>query len=379
MRTFDSYMMKHLAIATLVIGVVLAGVIFLTQSLRFLELVIEAGASSLSFWALSFLALPRFLEIILPLALMAGVLFVYNRMVLDLELVVARSAGMSTLALARPAALLSVILCGVLLFITLWGAPKALSSMQQMQQVVRAQFSNLLFREGVFNQVGNGLMLYIREREGAGELRGLLIHDSREKDALASTIIAQKGQVISNEDGYQVTVFNGARHQYNAQSGVLQRLNFDSYKIELPSSEKVNKRWREPEERTIFELLHPDFKNHNDVKNAREFRIEIHRRFTSPFMAISLCFVALSALLLGPVNRRGQSKRIMGGVAAAFVVQGGYLSAFNMALDSNVGLVVMYLFVGAPLVILPFLFSSAGDRMRRKLFYKPHVNGEVSS
>lgn len=361
--------MRYVLIATLVIAFVLAGVVFLTQSLRFLELVIEAGASNLSFWALSFLALPRFLEIILPLALMAGVLFVYNRMVFDLELVVARAAGMSTMALARPAVVLSMMVCGVLFFVTLWGAPKSLASMQQMQQVVRAQFSNLLFREGVFNQVGNGLMLYIREREGAGELRGLLIHDSRDKDILPSTIIAQRGQVISNENGYQVTVFNGARHQYNNETGVLQRLNFESYKIDLPSSDQIKTRWREPEERTISELLNPDLQNHNDVRSVREFQIEIHRRFTSPIMAVSLCFVGLAALLLGPINRRGQGRRIMIAVAAAFVIQGGYLSAFNIARDSNLGLAFMYLFVGLPLVILPFLFSAAGERMRRKLFY----------
>jgi len=378
MRTFDTYLIRHLAIATVVIGFALAGVIFLTQSLKFLELVIEAGASSMSFWALSFLALPRFLEVILPLALMAGVLFIYNRMVMDLELIVARAAGMSTMALARPAVIVATILCVVMLFITLWGAPKSLSTMKQMQQVVRAQFSNLLFREGVFNQVGSGLMLYIREREGAGELRGLLIHDSREADVLPSTIIAQSGQVISNEDGYQVTVFDGARHQYNHESGILQRLNFDSYKIELPASDKVNVRWREPEERTIVELLNPDLQNRYDAKNLREFQVEIHRRFTSPLMSLALCFVGLSALLLGPVNRRGQGKRIMMAVGAAFMIQGGYLSAFNIARDSNVGLVMMYGCVLLPLIILPFLFSAAGEKLRRSLFYKPQNNEAAS-
>ena len=54
-------------------------VILLTQSLRFLELVIESGASSGSFWILTLLALPRFFEIIGPLSLMAATIFVYNR------------------------------------------------------------------------------------------------------------------------------------------------------------------------------------------------------------------------------------------------------------------------------------------------------------
>ena len=73
MYVFDRYVLRNLAMATGFIAVTLAAIVFLTQSLRFLELVIESGASGTSFWLLAFLALPRFLEIILPIALLAGI------------------------------------------------------------------------------------------------------------------------------------------------------------------------------------------------------------------------------------------------------------------------------------------------------------------
>ena len=60
MNIFDRYIFKNLLIATVFVAVTLAVVIFLTQSLRFLELVIESGASSSAFWVLTMLALPRF-------------------------------------------------------------------------------------------------------------------------------------------------------------------------------------------------------------------------------------------------------------------------------------------------------------------------------
>ena len=102
MNIFDRYIFKNLVIATVFIAVTLAAVIFLTQSLRFLELVIESGASSGSFWVLTLLALPRFFEIILPLSLMAAVLFLYSRMTSDSELIVVRSVGYAPSTLARP-------------------------------------------------------------------------------------------------------------------------------------------------------------------------------------------------------------------------------------------------------------------------------------
>ena len=125
MSIFDRYIFKNLLIATCFIAVTLAAVIFLTQSLRFLELVIESGASSGSFWVLTFLALPRFFEIILPLSLMAAILFLYSRMTSDSELVVVRSMGYAPMSLARPAVILALIVTLLLFTITLWVAPKS--------------------------------------------------------------------------------------------------------------------------------------------------------------------------------------------------------------------------------------------------------------
>ena len=83
---FDRYLLRHLLLATIFVAVSLAAVIMLTQSLRFLELIINSGASGLSFFTLNFLALPRFFEVILPIALMIATVFTYNRMSADSEL-----------------------------------------------------------------------------------------------------------------------------------------------------------------------------------------------------------------------------------------------------------------------------------------------------
>ena len=105
---FDRYLMKNLLLATLFTALSLAAVIMLTQSLRFLELIINSGASSLSFFALTFLALPRFFEVILPIALMIGVVFIYNRMTTDSEIVVMRASGLSPMRLGQPAFALAI-------------------------------------------------------------------------------------------------------------------------------------------------------------------------------------------------------------------------------------------------------------------------------
>jgi lipopolysaccharide export system permease protein len=110
MKIFDFYIFKNVGIATIFVTLCLSAIIFLTQSLRFLELVIEAGASSTSFWILTLLALPRFFEVLVPIAFMGAVLFVYNRMSIDSELVVIRATGKSPLSLAKPVLILSIFM-----------------------------------------------------------------------------------------------------------------------------------------------------------------------------------------------------------------------------------------------------------------------------
>ena len=377
MGIFDRYIFKNLLIATAFIAITLAAVILLTQSLRFLELVIESGASSSSFWILTMLALPRFFEIILPLSLMGATLFLYNRMTNDSELVVARSTGYAPSAMARPAIILSLFTTLVLLFITMWAAPKSISTMQEMRQAIKAQFSTLLFREGVFNQAGKGLTVYVRERDSDGTLLGLMIHDSREPDVPPSTILAKRGTLISSETGYQVVVFEGTRQQYDPVRENLKRLNFDQYTIDLPENDPVRQRWAEPDERTIFELFSPDPTVERDLESLRDFKIEVHRRIISPLLAVVFTLIACALLLVGPINRRGQAKRIVLAVSAVVIIQGLYIAAYNMARQSDFGLVFMYVLVIVPGLLSIFVLSGFSERWRRSTLYSQNSQQEA--
>jgi len=127
---FDRYILKNLGIATMFVSIVLAAIILLTQSLKFLELIIESGASSLAFWGLAFMALPRFFEVILPIACMIGTIFIYHRMNSDSEITVMRAAGGSPFQLARPALLMSLCVTLLLIFISTWLAPTSLNNMK---------------------------------------------------------------------------------------------------------------------------------------------------------------------------------------------------------------------------------------------------------
>lgn len=367
---FDRYLFKSLLIATVFMTVTLAVIIFLTQSLRFLELVIESGASSLSFWVLTALAMPRFFEIVIPIALMAATLFTYNRLAMDSEMIVMRAAGYSPLRLSRPALVLCAGVTAFLLFVTFWLAPVSLSRMQEMRQIIKAQFSTLLIKEGVFNAFGDDLTVYVEKRTREGELEGLLIHDTSDKWEHPITVIARRGVLIFSDEGQQVLVYDGSRQEFNPATGALNRLDFERYSIDLPEGKDVRVRWAEPEERTFFSLLSPDLSEQRDRENTREFILEAHKRVISPFLAPAFTIMALCFLLLGAHNRRGQSVRVFLAVLSGVVIQGLYLFAFNLSERSAAGLFLMYALVALPIVAGLFLLSGMSEGLRKSAYLR---------
>lgn len=372
---FARYLFRNLTFATIFTAVTLAGIVLLTQSIRFLELVVESGASSLSFWIVTLLALPRFFEVILPLALTISIIFFYNRLSTDSELIVAKSAGLSPMQLARPALYLATIVMIVLIFITSWLAPTSLSAMQKTRVAIKSQFSNLFLREGVFNAVGKDLTVYIKERTLGGELNGLMIHDTRIPEKPA-TIIARRGVIVAEDQGQQVLVMDGTRQDINPDTGALNNLRFQRYTIDLPDSDPVRQRWREPDERTLGELLSPEEGIGPDAIKA--FKLEALRRLTAPFLAFTFSLIALVFMVVGPIDRRGQSKRIAWALGATILLQAVYLGLFNLAQKSYAGLIMLNAIIFVPIIVCFFLLSSYSDVIRHKLLYRPAREGAVS-
>jgi lipopolysaccharide export system permease protein len=354
MRVLSRYIGRSLLVGTLFIAGVLSAVIMLTQSLRFLELVISSGASGGMFFTLTILVLPRFLEIIIPLSFATAILFIYQKMTLDSELIVMKATGSSPTELAHPALRQGLIGLVLIFLIAGWGTPIALQQMQSIRNVLRSEVSAALLRDGVFNAVGDGLMVYIREKASNGEFKGIVIHDTRDKAVGPVTIFAKRGVVVSTDEGFQVLVYEGARQALEADGKTLQRLHFSRYMIDLPDEKDTGPaRWQEPEERTLYELLTENVDDASDgrAKRARQLEIEVHKRFTTPFMMLTFPLIALVAMLTGPFSRRGQPMRVVAAMVAIMVIEAGYLFAFNLSKTSNLGLVLLYVIPILPLLV----------------------------
>ena len=107
MRSITRYMLSQLAGPFAIITLTLTGVIWLTQSLRFVGKIINADMPTGMFFYITLLILPGVLSLILPIGLFCSLLYGYHRLSMDSELVVMRAAGMSRRQLAGPGLLLA--------------------------------------------------------------------------------------------------------------------------------------------------------------------------------------------------------------------------------------------------------------------------------
>lgn len=324
------YLGKNLLVATGFVLLALTTVIWLTQSMKVLELIANSDAPISLFLRLILLTLPKFLEIILPASLVIAVLFVYSRMITDNELIVMRACGVDHRGLARPALMLAGAAALVLLILGTYLSPKSTTQMILLRQEVKTKYSAFLLREGVFNTFGNKLTVYLRARGTKGDLYGLMIHDMREKDKPPVTVTAKRGHIVTEDGVPTIVVFDGMRQQIDPRSGTLTKLYFSQYTIEIKGLEsEKSSRWRNTSERTIIELFNPDMNNPRDRTSGKVFAAEINNRLVTPLNAVGFTLIALCSVLLGGFNRRGQGRKIA--LAAGIVV---LAQSLNMTLVS---------------------------------------------
>jgi len=360
MDTLTRYILRQLALATLSVAAVLTLAVWLSQSLRFLDYIVNRGLAISDFLLLAGLMLPEFLGVVLPVAAFAALLFVYNRLAGDSELAVVGAAGVSPLRIARPGLLLALAATLLGYAISLYLLPTSHRAFKDFQFEIRHDYAALLLEEGVFNSVSEDLTVYVRARGADGALRGLLIHDRRD-GGTPVTMIARRGALVKGAQGPRVVLADGSRQVLDPDSGHLSMLYFDRYTLDLAGvATAPQTRWRQPRERYLGQLLVPG-PGPNDQRFAGELVAEGHRRLAFPLHALAFVGIGLAAVLGGRPDRTRRQRRLLAAVLAVSALQLAQLALVDLSAQSSALLPGLYALPGAAL--LGALLWLARDRL----------------
>jgi lipopolysaccharide export system permease protein len=366
MRSIERYVIYQLAVATGAVTAALTGAIWLTQSLRFIEFIVDRGLPVLLFLKLTGLTLPTFLAGILPAALLAAILFVYNKLISDSEIVVLRAAGVSQFGLARPAIYLGIILTLFSYGMSLFIVPATYHAFKSLQFTVRNDLTAVMLREGIFNHMPGGLTIFVRDRGAGDEVAGVLVHDERTQGK-ATTMMAEKGRLVQTPTGPRLIMVNGNRQQVDPQDGRLSILYFDSYSLDLNLvTDAVETRWREPRERFLHELLWPADDAH-DRAYRNQLQVEGHQRIASPLLVLTFALIAVASLLSGQFNRRGAAGRVLSAALFAIAVQAGAIGLERLAIRYPALIPGLYFVTMLPGVAAMYWLLRSPSRARLRL------------
>lgn len=324
MRHYERYLFSHLLWPTVIVTASLTGIVWLTQVMRFLDFILTRGLSLGDFLYLTGLMLPSLLLILMPIALSIAVMFTYNKLTAESELIVLNAVGVSKWELAKPALTLAAICTVICYALALFIMPESNARFRDIRTLFRDKYASILLEEEVFNSPMDGVTVFVRERDANNNLGGILLHDSRDPKFSVS-MIAESGRVEQTESGPKFYLQHGMRQEL--KNGRISWLAFDNYALEIAFYGQNVSRSESPEEQDILGLYQRDGLTE---KEARAYRAEANQRLTWPLFAIALPLFAIATLFSSEFNRRGQSRRMIAASIGLALIVLAYFSLRNL-------------------------------------------------
>ncbi|HEY9214856.1 MAG TPA: LPS export ABC transporter permease LptF [Ancylobacter sp.] len=318
MTRLDRYVFRAAGTAFLGTLLVLAGMIWVTQALRELDIMTTQGQTILAFMFITSLALPALVLGLAPAALFMGVAHTLFRMNSDSEIVVASAAGISTWRFLRPLIILAVLVAAGCTALSMELVPAAMRQFRYEITRVRADVVAFIAQPGRFTTLAPGMVFNVRERNATGVLGGIFINDARNPNEV-NTYLADRGQIVDTDKGTFLILEEGAIHRRTPGKADTNVVEFQRYAFDLSpfTADSDNTVYRAPE-RTFRELLAPSPDDPAFQKDPGRFTEEIHRRLSLPLYVLAFFSIAVAALAEPRTTREGRGLALA--ATAPFVV-----------------------------------------------------------
>ncbi len=375
MDRLSSYIFRQLALAGVLIVAALSAVIWLTQSLRFIDWIVNRGLPISSFVWIAMLMLPTFLAVILPIALFAATIFTYQKLQGDSEITVMRAVGVGQFSLVLPAMVIAILGTALSYSINLYLLPASYREFKVLQTEIRNVHTAVLLQEGVFTEIDDSVTVFVEQQQAAGAVTGIMVQDARNPEKPV-TIVADRGAIITTSTGPRIVMSNGNRQELDRATGRISFLFFERYAIDIERRLAAEQqRDLSATERFLDELWNPEPGVSERMRDA--YRAEGHQRLASPLYVIGFVAIALAALLAGDFSRRAPTQRILAAVAAVAIVQAVGIGVMNLAGRTPALLPLIYVNAAIPIFVSGWLLFVGVPQWGRATLAPPESTAAV--
>lgn len=359
-KIISRHIFSHVFFAVLMLTCMLVMGAWLTQSLRFVEIIIERDISVTKYFSMIYLLLPSLTAIVLPICAMLAAVFTLNKLTNDNEIVIYKSCGFSNIQIATP-----ILINGVLVFLLcgLLGhylAPKASDQFNIMRGDVARDFSSGFVREGVFNKMKN-TVIFVSEYGKDNMLKGVYVQgyssdkSSKKKEDLELgesslkgdsnfIIFAQSGYLIQQDNRNVLYLYDGCRQEIDPIKNKQSIFYFDQLKYDVDLYRGSSNKRKKQHSLSFWEMINPpqSFKDHTKIK----LFIEANKRVINPLFVLVFTLFSCAVMLTGQTQRRGRWKKPLLIVASMLALHISVLTLINSYAKNPKSILISYLILG---------------------------------
>ena len=327
MKLLERYIFKRMINAFILSLVTLSMTVWMTQALRAFDLVTGQGQSVGTFFRITVLLLPGLATIVSPIAILIAVIYTFDTLNYDSELVVINSSGASQKTLVKPVLIMGLVGALFMAMMTIYFTPLSLRLWRSMITDVRADIVTTLLKEGDFMKISEGLTFHLRSRRPDGTLEGIFVSDDSSPNNTV-TYLAEDGVILDNPLGTFLIMRDGTIQRRSKANGAISMIEFSSYAFDLATfASRAKIPAFKPAERSTLYLLSPNPGDRYFQKHPRRFPAEFHNRLTAPLYAFIFAILPLAYLSQAESTRNGRGLTIAAavGVAGSIRILGYYL------------------------------------------------------
>jgi lipopolysaccharide export system permease protein len=299
LRILDRYILREVTLTWLAVTGVLLVILVSNQLARVLERAAESHFPREVVLTLLGLTSLQNLTVLIPVGLLLAIVLAFGRLYHESEMAAVHACGVGVGRLYLPVLSLTVLLAGVLAWLSLVIVPRAVERIQELRQAALrdAQFGNL--EPGRFRTVGGtGVVFYAAAVERDGTLRDVFV--KRNEGDRIEIAVAQRARHLVSQDGllHTLVLEQGRRYEGVPGSRAFRLTEFDEHGIpvRLPQASGVASAVELKSTRALL------------ASTKLVDRAELQWRFSIPLMAFVLTLLAVPLARLRP--RQGRYARI---------------------------------------------------------------------
>ena len=228
------YLTRQVLQATAALTFILLIVVVLGRLLNYLAQASEGELDPGILMLLMSYRVPEFLQLILPLALLVGILLAYGRMYAESEMTVLTACGIGPARLLKITCVPTFAVALLVASLTLWVTPRGLVNMATLIEAQRNLNEFDLMVPGLFQEISNGARTTYAEAIEGDEMRGVFMHQAEDN----RVIYAESAIPVEDATGRRFIQFrNGSFADGEAGTADFELTTFAEAGFALPPRE----------------------------------------------------------------------------------------------------------------------------------------------